>query len=71
MAPAPPAPTRPVPAVAPPAPPGGVAARVGTATGRSLLPLLALAILASTLAFGPWVSLVLAYGAWRLAGVYA
>ena len=39
---------------------------LANAAGRSLFPLATLAILAGTLAWGPWVSLVLALVTWRL-----
>lgn len=41
------------------------------ATGRSLLPLAALAVIAGTLIWGPLVSLLLAYACWRAVGRYA
>ena len=42
--------------------------RIGMILGRSLFPLSALAIIAGTTVWGPWVSLGLAYGWWRLVG---
>lgn len=38
----------------------------GWILGRSLFPFATLAILAGTLLWGPWVSLLLALGTWRL-----
>lgn len=46
-------------------------ARLGLYLGRSLVPVLALGVIAGTAVWGPWVSLVLAYGAWRAAGRFA
>jgi hypothetical protein len=36
--------------------------------GRSLFPLSALVVVAGTMLWGPWISLVLAYGFWRVIG---
>jgi len=36
--------------------------------GRSLFPISALAIIAGAALWGPWISLALAYGWWRLVG---
>lgn len=38
----------------------------GWILGRSLFPCVTFAILAGTLVWGPWVSLLLALGTWRL-----
>lgn len=38
----------------------------GKLLGRSLFPLSALVIIAGAMVWGPWVSLGLAYGWWRL-----
>ena len=46
-------------------------ARIARAAGRSMLPLLALAVLGTTVLAGPWVALVVAYGLWRAAGRFA
>lgn len=43
----------------------------GWILGRSLFPFVTLAILAGTLVWGPWVSLLLALGTWRLVVRYA
>jgi hypothetical protein len=40
--------------------------RHATIAGRSLFPLSALVIVAGTALWGPWVTLGLAYGWWRL-----
>jgi hypothetical protein len=34
--------------------------------GRSFFPIAALAVIVGTVWWGPWVTLVLAYGLWRL-----
>jgi len=39
---------------------------VGLVLGRSLFPITALVIVAGTVWWGPWVSLLFAYGWWRV-----
>jgi hypothetical protein len=43
-----------------------VGARILAMAGRSLFPLAALAIIAGSTIWGPWVTLGLAYGWWRV-----
>jgi hypothetical protein len=45
-----------------------VTGRIGLIVGRSLFPISALAIIAGAVVWGPWISLALAYGWWRLVG---
>ena len=49
----------------------GLARRLAVACGRALLPLLALATIASTLWLGPWFACGIAFALWRAAGRYA
>ena len=42
--------------------------RFGMIVGRSLFPFSALLIIGGSVVWGPWVSLALAYGWWRLVG---
>jgi hypothetical protein len=44
----------------------GLLAEAATGLGRSFFPLCALVIVAGAAVWGPWVSLALAYGLWRL-----
>jgi hypothetical protein len=45
-----------------------VIGRIGLIAGRSLFPLSAVLIIAGAALWGPWISLALAYGWWRLVG---
>jgi hypothetical protein len=42
--------------------------RLGMIVGRSLFPFSALLIIGGAVVWGPWVTLALAYGWWRLVG---
>ena len=46
----------------------GLMGRAGMVLGRSFLPLLVVILLAGTLVWGPWVTLLLAIVCWQLAG---
>jgi hypothetical protein len=44
---------------------------IGAVLGRSFFPFAALTVILGTLLWGPWVSLLIAVGLWKLAGFVA
>ena len=50
---------------------GGFLWEVGQFFGRSLLPIVALVLIAGTFLWGPWVTLILAFVWWRIVTVIA